>query len=345
MSGNHPRETTENILEVRDLVQSFSQPYGILDRLAGKPRKTVHAVNGVSFSIRRKEVFSLVGESGCGKSTTARTIVRLLEPRSGSVVFDGEDISAYTPSQMMHVRKKMQMIFQDPYASLNPRQRIKDIIMEPMLFHETVTGKEEAHAEMYRLLDIVGFRPEQAERYPHQFSGGQRQRIGIARALSTNPSFIVADEPVSALDVSIQAQVLNLLKELKAQKALTYIFITHDLSVVEYISDRIAVMYLGRIVELADAEELYRNTLHPYTKALLSAIPVADVDHKKQRILLEGDVPSPIDLPVGCSFQGRCPHCCSICREKRPEMRSFTVNGHEHQVACHLAESFLNGAG
>ncbi len=330
MSGNHPRETTENILEVRDLVQSFSQPYGILDRLAGKPRKTVHAVNGVSFSIRRKEVFSLVGESGCGKSTTARTIVRLLEPRSGSVVFDGEDISAYTPSQMMHVRKKMQMIFQDPYASLNPRQRIKDIIMEPMLFHETVTGKEEAHAEMYRLLDIVGFRPEQAERYPHQFSGGQRQRIGIARALSTNPSFIVADEPVSALDVSIQAQVLNLMMDLKDEFSLSYLFIAHDLSVVRHVTERLGIMYLGFIVEQGDRDVLFDTPLHPYTRALLAAAPT--LDRERTGDPLQGDVPSPIDLPPGCPFVSRCPRRMDMCSIERPVLRE--VEG--RSVACHL---------
>lgn len=330
MSGNHPRETTENILEVRDLVQSFSQPYGILDRLAGKPRKTVHAVNGVSFSIRRKEVFSLVGESGCGKSTTARTIVRLLEPRSGSVVFDGEDISAYTPSQMMHVRKKMQMIFQDPYASLNPRQRIKDIIMEPMLFHETVTGKEEAHAEMYRLLDIVGFRPEQAERYPHQFSGGQRQRIGIARALSTNPSFIVADEPVSALDVSIQAQVLNLMMDLKDEFSLSYLFIAHDLSVVRHVTERLGIMYLGFIVEQGDRDVLFDTPLHPYTRALLAAAPT--LDRERTGDPLQGDVPSPIDLPPGCPFVSRCPRRMDMCSIERPVLRE--VEG--RSVACHF---------
>jgi len=330
MSGNHPRETTENILEVRDLVQSFSQPYGILDRLAGKPRKTVHAVNGVSFSIRRKEVFSLVGESGCGKSTTARTIVRLLEPRSGSVVFDGEDISAYTPSQMMHVRKKMQMIFQDPYASLNPRQRIKDIIMEPMLFHETVTGKEEAHAEMYRLLDIVGFRPEQAERYPHQFSGGERQRNGIARALSTNPSFIVADEPVSALDVSIQAQVLNLMMDLKDEFSLSYLFIAHDLSVVRHVTERLGIMYLGFIVEQGDRDVLFDTPLHPYTRALLAAAPTLDRERTGEP--LQGDVPSPIELPPGCPFVSRCPRRMDMCSIERPVLRE--VEG--RSVACHL---------
>lgn len=330
MSGNHPRETTENILEVRDLVQSFSQPYGILDRLAGKPRKTVHAVNGVSFSIRRKEVFSLVGESGCGKSTTARTIVRLLEPRSGSVVFDGEDISAYTPSQMMHVRKKMQMIFQDPYASLNPRQRIKDIIMEPMLFHKTVAGKEEAHAEMYRLLDIVGFRPEQAERYPHQFSGGQRQRIGIARALSTNPSFIVADEPVSALDVSIQAQVLNLMMDLKDEFSLSYLFIAHDLSVVRHVTERLGIMYLGFLVEQGDRDVIFDTPLHPYTRALLAAAPT--LDRERTGDPLQGDVPSPIDLPPGCPFVSRCPRRMDVCSRERPVLRK--IEG--RFAACHL---------
>ena len=330
MIGNHPRENAENILEVRDLVQTFSQPYGILDRLTGKPRKTVHAVNGVSFSIRRKEVFSLVGESGCGKSTTARTIVRLLEPRSGSVVFDGEDISAYTPSQMMHVRKKMQMIFQDPYASLNPRQRIKDIIMEPMLFHETVTGKEEAHAEMYRLLDIVGFRPEQAERYPHQFSGGQRQRIGIARALSTNPSFIVADEPVSALDVSIQAQVLNLMMDLKDEFSLSYLFIAHDLSVVRHVTERLGIMYLGFIVEQGDRDVLFDTPLHPYTRALLAAAPTLDRERTGEP--LQGDVPSPIELPPGCPFVSRCPRRMDMCSIERPVLRE--VEG--RSVACHL---------
>ena len=330
MIGNHPRENTENILEVRDLVQTFSQPYGILDRLTGKPRKTVHAVNGVSFSIRRKEVFSLVGESGCGKSTTARTIVRLLEPRSGSIVFDGEDISAYSPTRMMHVRKKMQMIFQDPYASLNPRQRIKDIIMEPMLFHKTVAGKEEAHAEMYRLLDIVGFRPEQAERYPHLFSGGQRQRIGIARALSTNPSFIVADEPVSALDVSIQAQVLNLMMDLKDEFSLSYLFIAHDLSVVRHVTERLGIMYLGFLVEQGDRDVIFDTPLHPYTRALLAAAPT--LDRERTGDPLQGDVPSPIDLPPGCPFVSRCPRRMDVCSRERPVLRKLEGRF----AACHL---------
>ena len=321
----------EFLLEVSDLVQSFAQPRGILDRLAGKPQKVVHAVNGVSFAVRRGEVFSLVGESGCGKSTTARTIVRLLEPKSGSIVFDGEDISKFSASEMMPVRKKMQMIFQDPYASLNPRQRIKDIIMEPMLFHGIASGKDEAHEKMFRLLDIVGFRPEQADRYPHQFSGGQRQRIGIARALSTNPAFIVADEPVSALDVSIQAQVLNLMMDLRDEFTLSYLFIAHDLSVVRHVTERVGIMYLGFIVEQGDCDAIFGNPMHPYTKALLAAAPTLD------RIVaaepLKGDVPSPINLPPGCPFANRCPQRRDLCTTTRPQLR-------EHSgriVACHFS--------
>ena len=321
----------EFLLEVSNLVQSFAQPRGILDRLAGKPQKVVHAVNGVSFAVRRGEVFSLVGESGCGKSTTARTIVRLLEPKSGSIVFDGEDISKFSASEMMPVRKKMQMIFQDPYASLNPRQRIKDIIMEPMIFHGIASGRDDAHEKMFRLLDIVGFRPEQADRYPHQFSGGQRQRIGIARALSVNPAFIVADEPVSALDVSIQAQVLNLMMDLRDEFNLSYLFIAHDLSVVRHVTERVGIMYLGFIVEQGDCDAIFGNPVHPYTKALLAAAPTLD------RIVaaepLKGDVPSPITLPLGCPFANRCPQRREICTTTRPELR-------EHSgriVACHLS--------
>ena len=330
--GNRPEPRgPEFLLEVSDLVQSFAQPRGILDRLAGKPQKVVHAVNGVSFAVRRGEVFSLVGESGCGKSTTARTIVRLLEPKSGSIVFDGEDISKFSASEMMPVRKKMQMIFQDPYASLNPRQRIKDIIMEPMLFHGIASGKDEAHEKMFRLLDIVGFRPEQADRYPHQFSGGQRQRIGIARALSTNPAFIVADEPVSALDVSIQAQVLNLMMDLRDEFTLSYLFIAHDLSVVRHVTERVGIMYLGFIVEQGDCDAIFGNPMHPYTKALLAAAPTLD------RIVaaepLKGDVPSPITLPPGCPFANRCPQRRDLCTTTRPQLR-------EHSgriVACHFS--------
>lgn len=318
------------LLEVTDLVQSFSQPRGILDRLAGRPVKTVHAVNGVSFDILRGEVFSLVGESGCGKSTTARTVVRLLEPKAGRIVFDGEDITAYSPSRMMPVRKKMQMIFQDPYASLNPRQKIKDIIKEPMLFHGTVSGKEEAENRMLRLLDIVGFRPEQADRYPHQFSGGQRQRIGIARALATNPSFIVADEPVSALDVSIQAQVLNLMMDLRDEFGLSYMFIAHDLSVVRHVTERLGIMYLGFIVEQGDRDSIFGHPLHPYTQALLAAAPT--LDREKAAAPLQGDVPSPISLPPGCPFAGRCPRKMEVCDARRPSLLPVE----DRMVACHL---------
>ena len=329
----------EFLLEVSDLVQSFAQPRGILDRLAGKPQKVVHAVNGVSFAVRRGEVFSLVGESGCGKSTTARTIVRLLEPKSGSIVFDGEDISKFSASEMMPVRKKMQMIFQDPYASLNPRQRIKDIIMEPMLFHGIASGKDEAHEKMFRLLDIVGFRPEQADRYPHQFSGGQRQRIGIARALSTNPAFIVADEPVSALDVSIQAQVLNLMMDLQQEMGLSYVFISHDLSVVEHIADEVMVMYLGRCVEKGTKDQIFSNPLHPYTQALLSATPRLNPDDRRERIKLTGELPSPLNPPPGCAFNARCRRRFGPCTQLQPQLKEYGGQ----LVACFAVDQDENG--
>ncbi len=321
--------TPEAILEVSGLVQSFEQRRGLTDRLTGKPKRVVHAVNGVSFSVKRGEVFSLVGESGCGKSTTARTVVRLLEPKAGSIVFDGEDISRHTPSQMMHVRRKMQMIFQDPYASLNPRQRIRDIVMEPMVFHGIVSGRDEAYEKMYRLLDIVGFRPEQADRYPHQFSGGQRQRIGIARALSTNPAFIVADEPVSALDVSIQAQVLNLMMDLRDEFSLSYLFIAHALSVVRHVTERLGIMYLGFLVEQGTCDRIFGQPMHPYTKALLSAAPTLDRTATAEP--LKGDVPSPIHLPPGCPFANRCPQRMEICTTERPEIREWAGR----MVACH----------
>ena len=323
-------EGRDYILEVTDLVQSFAGRRGFLDRLAGRPPRTIRAVNGVSFRIGRGEVFSLVGETGCGKSTTARTVVRLLEPKSGRIVFDGEDITTYSPAQMMPVRKKMQMIFQDPYASLNPRQRIRDIIMEPMLFHRTVKGKEEAAEAARRLLDIVGFRPEQADRYPHQFSGGQRQRIGIARALATNPGFIVADEPVSALDVSIQAQVLNLMMDLRDEFGLSYLFIAHDLSVVRHVTERLGIMYLGFIVEQGDRDAIFGRPLHPYTEALLAAAPT--LDRRQKEAPLQGDVPSPIDLPPGCPFESRCPRRMAVCALSRPSLEE--VEG--RLVACHL---------
>ena len=300
-------ETSETLIEVKNVCQEFHLTKGLLQSLRFekgklvKEDKVVHAVNDVSFEIKKGEVFSLVGESGCGKSTTARTVIRLLEPTSGQVLYKGKDISHLGPNELLPYRKSMQMIFQDPYASLNPRQRVADIIMEPLLFHGIAKTKEEARERCMSILARVGLRPEQAGRYPHQFSGGQRQRIGIARALAVNPEFIIADEPVSALDVSIQAQILNLLMDLKDEFNFSYLFIAHDLSVVQYMSDRIMVMYLGKIVEVADSKALYDEPLHPYTKALLSAIPVADIHHKKKRQVLEGEVPSPIHKPSGCS--------------------------------------------
>ena len=285
-------ETSKTLIEVKNVCQEFHLTKGLLQSLRFekgklvKEDKVVHAVNDVSFEIKKGEVFSLVGESGCGKSTTARTVIRLLEPTSGQVLYKGKDISHLGPNELLPYRKSMQMIFQDPYASLNPRQRVADIIMEPLLFHGIAKTKEEARERCMSILARVGLRPEQAGRYPHQFSGGQRQRIGIARALAVNPEFIIADEPVSALDVSIQAQILNLLMDLKDEFNFSYLFIAHDLSVVRFISDRIAVIYKGRIVELAEAEELFHHPLHPYTKALLSAVPIPDPEIEKKKKLL-----------------------------------------------------------
>ena len=333
-------ETSETLIEVKNVCQEFHLTKGLLQSLRFekgklvKEDKVVHAVNDVSFEIKKGEVFSLVGESGCGKSTTARTVIRLLEPTSGQVLYKGKDISHLGPNELLPYRKSMQMIFQDPYASLNPRQRVADIIMEPLLFHGIAKTKEEARERCMSILARVGLRPEQAGRYPHQFSGGQRQRIGIARALAVNPEFIIADEPVSALDVSIQAQILNLLMDLKDEFNFSYLFIAHDLSVVQYMSDRIMVMYLGKIVEVADSKALYDEPLHPYTKALLSAIPVADIHHKKKRQVLEGEVPSPIHKPSGCAFHNRCPYCMDICKKEDPVLRYHGADG--HMTACHL---------
>ena len=332
-------ETSETLIEVKNVCQEFHLTKGLLQSLRFekgklvKEDKVVHAVNDVSFEIKKGEVFSLVGESGCGKSTTARTVIRLLEPTSGQVLYKGKDISHLGPNELLPYRKSMQMIFQDPYASLNPRQRVADIIMEPLLFHGIAKTKEEARERCMSILARVGLRPEQAGRYPHQFSGGQRQRIVIARALVLNPEFVVCDEPVSALDVSVRAQVLNLIQELKKKKHLTYMFISHDLSVVKYISDRIAVMYLGRIVEIAEKNELYNNPQHPYTKALLSAIPIPDVDNKMKREILTGDVPSPLNPPSGCYFHTRCKYATERCKTECPALHDV---GNGHMVACHL---------
>ncbi|HET7771308.1 MAG TPA: dipeptide ABC transporter ATP-binding protein [Chloroflexota bacterium] len=326
----------EVLLDVRDLVMHFPLTQGIIfQRKVG----AVRAVDGISFQIKRGETLGLVGESGCGKSTTGRAILQLYRPTAGEVIFEGQDLVRLKGEQMRRMRRQVQMIFQDPYASLNPRMTVGSIIGEPLEIHGLAKGREKTQ-RVQELLSVVGLNPYFANRYPHEFSGGQRQRIGIARALAVNPSFIVCDEPISALDVSIQAQIINLLEELQNEFGLTYLFIAHDLSVVRHISDRIAVMYLGKVVELADHLELYRNPLHPYTKALLSAVPIPDpvIERKRERIILTGDVPSPVNPPPGCRFHTRCPLADTICREKEPEFREVVPG---HWAACHFAEASL----
>lgn len=319
------------LLKVEGLKMYFPITQGIiLQRQVG----SIKAVDGVDFYIRRGETLGLVGESGCGKSTTGRAILQLYRPTAGHVYFEGVDLTQLKGEQLRRQRRKMQMIFQDPYASLNPRMTVGNIIGEPLEVHNIARGKEKRERVM-ELLQVVGLNPYFINRYPHEFSGGQRQRIGIARALAVNPDFIVCDEPISALDVSIQAQIINLLEELQEQFGLTYLFIAHDLSVVRHISDRVAVMYLGKIVEMTDRDTLYTNPLHPYTQALLSAVPIPDpvVEAKRQRIILEGDVPSPANPPKGCRFCTRCPRVMDICREQEPEFKDV---GNEHYVACFL---------
>lgn len=318
----------EKILSLKNVSKTF--PVG--KTLLGKPINHVHAVNNISFDIYEGETFSIVGESGCGKSTTGRLINHLLTPDSGEIWFEGKEISKISQDEMRPLRRDMQMIFQDPAGSLNPRMRVCDLIEEPLLIH-TNLNKEERMKIVNELLGIVGLSAKHAQRYPHEFSGGQKQRIGIARALTVNPKLIIADEPISALDVSIQAQVLNLLHQLQAKYNLTYVFISHDLSVVEMISDRIAVMYLGFVVETAPKELLYKNPLHPYTEALLSAVPIPDPTYHKDRIILEGDIPSTINLPKGCPFAARCSKCKPECLETRPETKEVEPG---HFVSCHL---------
>lgn len=328
MSNNN----TEIILKVNDLKMHFPIYRGVLQRQVG----AVRAVDGISFNVLRGETLGLVGESGCGKSTTGRAILQLYKPTAGEVHFEGVDLIKLRGEELRQMRRKMQMIFQDPYASLNPRMTVEQIVGEPLIVHSAATGKE-VHDRVEHLLETVGLNPAFSTRYPHEFSGGQRQRIGVARSLALQPSFIICDEPISALDVSIQAQVVNLLEELQEQFNLTYLFIAHDLSMVRHISRRVAVMYLGVIVELTTRDELYLNPLHPYTQALLSAIPIPDpvVDAQRKRTILEGDVPSPANPPSGCPFRTRCPIAESLCADSRPDFREVKPG---HFVACHLVK-------
>ncbi len=325
-----------DILEVRNLQMYFPVTSGIIFQ---RKVADIKAVDGVSFSIKKGETLGLVGESGCGKTTAGRCILQLYEPTGGDVLFEGQRLNDLTTKEMIPFRRKMQIIFQDPYGSLNPRMTCGDIIGEPLVIHKLTRGKGEYNDRIAELLTVVGLNPFMADRYPHEFSGGQRQRIGIARALAVNPSFIVCDEPVSALDVSIQAQVINLLEELQDQFGLTYLFIAHDLSVVRHISDRVAVMYLGHIVEVADRDELHENPQHPYTKALLSAVPIPDpvLEAQRERIVLTGDVPSPMNPPEGCVFHTRCPSMIDDCTLGMPELREVSPG---HFVACIRADDY-----
>ena len=317
------------LLEVNDLRKYF----GIRAGVFGQSKSYLKAVDGISFHIKRGETFGLVGESGCGKSTTGRTILRLYEATDGEVIFDGVDITKLSQKQLNPYRKRIQMIFQDPYASLNGRMTVTDIIGEGIQTHGLAEG-EELQRRIYELLSRVGLKREHADRYPHEFSGGQRQRIGIARALAVEPELVICDEPISALDVSVQAQVVNMLEDLQDEMGLTYLFIAHDLSMVKHISDRIGVMYLGVLMEVCESDELYRNPLHPYTKALLSAIPIPDPDvtRSNERTVLEGDVPSPIDPPAGCRFASRCPIATAVCKQETPKLRELAPG---HFAACH----------
>ena len=322
---------SDAVLKVENLKVHFPVKSGLFTK-----KQVVKAVDGVSFEIYPRETFGLVGESGCGKSTTGRAIVKLYEPTSGTVYYHGEDVTKIKGSHLAEFRRNVQMIFQDPYASLNPRMTVGEIIREPMDIHHIFNTKEEREQRVRELLDIVGLKPDHIRRYPHEFSGGQRQRIGIARTLALNPQFIVCDEPISALDVSIQAQVINLLEHIQKEMGISYLFIAHDLSMVKHISDRIGVMYLGNLVEIGDSDDVYHRPLHPYTQALLSAVPIPDprVAREKKRIVLEGELPSPLDTPSGCVFRTRCPNATERCAREKPGM----VNVGKRTVACFLYE-------
>ena len=323
----------DNLVQARDLKMYFPVTSGIIFQ---RKIADVKAVDGVTFDVKRGETLGLVGESGCGKTTLGRMILLLYKPTAGSVLINNQDLTKLSSGELRRMRRHMQMIFQDPYASLNPRMTIGSIIAEPLIIHGLVKGRKERNEKVQELMRVVGLNPYYTNRYPHEFSGGQRQRIGIARAIAVQPAFIVCDEAVSALDVSIQAQIINLLEDLQSQFGLTYLFIAHDLSVVRHISDRVAVMYLGKLMEVADRQELYENPLHPYTKALLSAVPIPDpaVESKRERVILTGDVPSPLHPPSGCVFHTRCPIAIDECKRVIPEWRNVGSGSKEHWVAC-----------
>ena len=340
MPQTPPGASTETILEVDGLKMYFPVTSGILFQ---RKVADVKAVDGVAFSVRRGETLGLVGESGCGKTTLGRCVLLLYNPTAGHIQFNGKELTTLKSGEMRKMRRHMQMIFQDPYASLNPRMTVGSIIAEPMVIHGLSKNRRDRQEKVRALMETVGLNPYYANRYPHEFSGGQRQRIGIARALAVEPDFIVCDEPVSALDVSIQAQIINLLEDLQGKLGITYLFIAHDLSVVRHISHRVIVMYLGKLMELADRADLYENPLHPYTRALLSAVPVPDpaLERSRERIILTGDVPSPLNPPPGCVFHTRCPDVIDACRTTIPEWKNYGTGTQEHWVACIRTEDFI----